>query len=423
MGSRVFSWLVALTIVVSGVLVPIGSAVPVSAANANLDQFANVNLPGDLGQTSMQVYFPQTKHTLRGYFLDYWRANGGESVYGLPISEPFASADGLYSQAFERGIFQFVLEMVWTDLPSVTLMPLGREILDERVDSFRADGRRGGGGGDRRSAVWKSVDPTGVTATAAISSGGTWSEATGHTIAGAFHDWYATHEGTYYLGQPISQPLRERGLTVQYFEGAILMEHPDTGVHLAPLGTEMIDQLGIDQTAASGSGLPVYDESLFFSVANPNPLGDIYTQGKRSIHIDISDQPLTAYQGGQMITQTLVSTGLAPNDTERGHFHVRYKLPTQDMAGTVDSSGAVVAMGEEAANSAGSGEYAGQEAYIVEDVPNVMYFNYDAEALHGAYWHNNFGNPMSHGCVNLPLQMAEFLYGWAPLGTEVIVTD
>ena len=47
--------------------------------------------------------------------------------------------------------------------------------------------------------------------------------------------------------------------------------------------------------------------------------------------------------------------------------------------------------------------------YGVENVPNVLYFSLDAEALHGAYWHNNFGNPMSHGCVNLPLDVAAFV--------------
>ncbi len=423
MSSRLITWFCTMAMVAASALISVSATPSVLAVDVKADQFANVNLPGDLGQTPLQVYFPETEHTLRGYFLDYWRANGGQSVYGLPISEPFASANGLYSQAFENGIFQFVLEMVWTDLPSVTLMPIGQHLLDDRAGSFREDGRRGGGGGDRRTGVWRGVDPAGVTATAAISAGGTWSESTGHTISGAFYDWYVAYEGPYYLGEPISQPVRERGLTIQYFQGAILMDHPETGVRLAPLGREMADHLGIDRTPASGSGLPLFDESLFYTAANPNPLGDITAPGKRVIYIDISEQLLTAYQGDTMITQTLVSTGLSPNDTERGQFHVRYKLKSQDMAGTVDSSGAVVAMGEEAANSAGTGEYAGQEAYVVEDVPNVMYFNYDAEALHGAYWHNNFGNPMSHGCVNLPLQMAEFLFGWAPLGTEVIVTD
>jgi hypothetical protein len=394
-----------------------------AAATANVDQFANVNLPGDLGQSPIQVFFPQTQHSLRGYFLDYWRANGGESVYGLPISEPFAAANGLYSQAFENGVFQFVLEMVWTDLPSVTLMPIGRQTLNNRLDAFREDGRRGSGGGDRRSAAWKGVDPSGVTATSAVSSGGTWSETTGHTISGPFHNWYVTHEGPFYLGEPISQPLRERGLTVQYFEGAVLVMDEDGAVRLAPLAREMAGEIGIDTTPIDGSGLPVYNEALFLPVPNPNPLGDPLAPGKKRIEISINEQRLYAYQGDTLVTSTLVSTGLEPNHTEKGYFHVRYKLEKQDMAGTVDSSGAVVAMGEEAANAASEGEAAGQSPYVVEDVPHVMYFNYDAEALHGAYWHNNFGNRMSHGCVNLPLDMAAFLFAWAPLGTVVWVHD
>ena len=63
----------------------------------------------------------------------------------------------------------------------------------------------------------------------------------------------------------------------------------------------------------------------------------------------------------------------------------------------------------------------GSIPYGVPDVPNVIYVNLDAEALHGAYWHNNFGQRMSHGCINLPLPVAEFLYGWAPLGIPVTV--
>ena len=61
------------------------------------------------------------------------------------------------------------------------------------------------------------------------------------------------------------------------------------------------------------------------------------------------------------------------------------------------------------------------EHYRVEDVPWVMYFDDRADALHGAYWHNNFGQPMSHGCVNLPLDVAEFLYHWSDIGTPVTI--
>ena len=59
-------------------------------------------------------------------------------------------------------------------------------------------------------------------------------------------------------------------------------------------------------------------------------------------------------------------------------------------------------------------------SYCTKDVPWVMYFNGD-QGFHGTYWHNNFGNRMSHGCVNLPLGTAESLYSWAPNGTEVRV--
>jgi lipoprotein-anchoring transpeptidase ErfK/SrfK len=112
-----------------------------------------------------------------------------------------------------------------------------------------------------------------------------------------------------------------------------------------------------------------------------------------------------------------VSTGLEPNHTEIGTFHVRYKLEKQDMAGTTGPNGEVIALGE------GAEESDGGTPYEVKDVPHVMYINMDAEALHGAYWHNNFGNRMSHGCINLPLDFATFLYSWAPLGTMVWVHE
>ena len=61
----------------------------------------------------------------------------------------------------------------------------------------------------------------------------------------------------------------------------------------------------------------------------------------------------------------------------------------------------------------------GGEYYNVPDVPWVMYFTNEGHALHGTYWHNNFGNTMSHGCVNLPMDVAEWMYGWADIGMRV----
>ena len=61
--------------------------------------------------------------------------------------------------------------------------------------------------------------------------------------------------------------------------------------------------------------------------------------------------------------------------------------------------------------------------YYLPNVPNNMFF-YKGYALHGAYWHNNFGNPMSHGCVNEPLANATEIFNWAgpivPEGKNVV---
>jgi lipoprotein-anchoring transpeptidase ErfK/SrfK len=59
--------------------------------------------------------------------------------------------------------------------------------------------------------------------------------------------------------------------------------------------------------------------------------------------------------------------------------------------------------------------------YYLPDVPYVMYF-FEDFAIHGTYWHSNFGTPMSHGCVNVSTPDAGWLFNWAPVGTAVNVT-
>jgi lipoprotein-anchoring transpeptidase ErfK/SrfK len=368
-------------------------------------------LPPDMGQTTLTVLVPDSGHTISGTMLDYWRANGAGSVYGNPISEPYVAPNGYYSQAFERGIFQYLPEVQWTDDPTVRLQPIGRTEYTIDRDATRADGRRVAGDrrlgrslpgindADRQATVWN--------------EGGRFSTETGFSISGAFGAWYDRHEGWFYLGSPISEPHRQRGVMVQLFENGMLMEQ-DGLIRPAPLPRENPGRYGIDPAPAFVTDVPVYSESLFVSAWNPYGVDTGTLPGRRSIVIDISEQTLTAYQGDQVILETLVSTGLAPNETEIGAFHVRIKYPEQDMQGFTSSTGEVVSVGSEEGRG---------ERYSVTDVPNVLYINYDAEALHGAYWHNNFGNRMSHGCINLPLDVAEFIYQWAPLGTAVTVIE
>jgi LysM repeat protein len=115
--------------------------------------------------------------------------------------------------------------------------------------------------------------------------------------------------------------------------------------------------------------------------------------GQRLIEVNLTTQTLTAWEGDEAVLHTLISSGAASTPTVTGRYAIRKKLPSQTMEGP---------------------------GYSLPNVPWVMYF-YGAFALHGAYWHNNFGMPMSHGCVNLRNDEAHLLYNWADIGTEIYV--
>jgi hypothetical protein len=388
---------------------------------AAISYLGNAELPPAVGQAEFSVYIDETGHTLSDVFLDYWRATGEDATFGLPISEPFATPEGAYAQVFERGALEYLPPMVWTVDPFVRPMAVGRLLIGERSSGLgtSSTGKRLASG--NRSPEMRFLAPDDPAVQAALAAGGIYDSASGHTISGAFLAWYTAHEGDFYLGSPLSEVVTEDGLPAQWFDGGLLIEMAD-GVQLAPLGERLAERFGVSTEPVANDGLPGYDESLFVTAPNPapvaNPLapGEAATPGPKRIEVSIAEQVLRAYQGETLVLETFVSTGLDPNDTETGRFRVRYKVPLEDMRGATDPEGNVVwVVGD------GGKEPAGSIPYGVSDVPFVMYVNLDAEALHGAYWHNNFGQRMSHGCINLPIPVAEFLYGWAPIGTPVTV--
>jgi LysM repeat protein len=115
--------------------------------------------------------------------------------------------------------------------------------------------------------------------------------------------------------------------------------------------------------------------------------------GGKQIIVDISDQRVYAYENGQLVNNVLVSTGEWYAPTVLGDYSIYLKYDSQAMSGP---------------------------GYYLPGVPWVMYF-YQGYSLHGTYWHSNFGQPMSHGCVNLPTPEALWFYQWAPIGTPVHV--
>lgn len=117
------------------------------------------------------------------------------------------------------------------------------------------------------------------------------------------------------------------------------------------------------------------------------------TNTGRALVVSISQQRLFAYENGQLVHSHLVSTGLPETPTLLGDYAVYVKYAATDMSGP---------------------------GYYLPQVPWTMYY-YQGYGIHGTYWHNNFGRPMSHGCVNLPTDQAQWFFNFASVGTPVRV--
>jgi lipoprotein-anchoring transpeptidase ErfK/SrfK len=116
-------------------------------------------------------------------------------------------------------------------------------------------------------------------------------------------------------------------------------------------------------------------------------------ESDRWIEVDLSEQRVYAWEGKTLVTSFLVSTGTWATPTVLGTYKIYVKYRYADMAGP---------------------------GYYLPAVPYVMYF-YKGYGLHGTYWHNNFGTPMSHGCVNFRTEDAGWVYDFVSVGTVVHV--
>jgi lipoprotein-anchoring transpeptidase ErfK/SrfK len=118
--------------------------------------------------------------------------------------------------------------------------------------------------------------------------------------------------------------------------------------------------------------------------------------GEKWVDVNTTAQTLVAYEGDKPVFATAVSTGLVDRgDKEKDHHTPpgTFRIREKHIAATMD------------------GDVASDGPYSIEDVPWIMYFN-GSYALHGAFWHNNFGRTKSHGCVNLAPQDAKALFAW-----------
>lgn len=105
----------------------------------------------------------------------------------------------------------------------------------------------------------------------------------------------------------------------------------------------------------------------------------------KHIEISLADQLLVAFENGRPVFETYISGGTGGDRaTPRGHHRIIFKAPSRHMVG---------------------------DTYNLPGVPFDSYF-WGAVAIHGAYWHNDFGRPRSHGCVNVSPEAAKWIFRW-----------
>ncbi|MBX3208204.1 MAG: L,D-transpeptidase family protein [Labilithrix sp.] len=156
-----------------------------------------------------------------------------------------------------------------------------------------------------------------------------------------------------------------------------------------------------DSVSINGGTYDETDEGWWMKASegaktNPgNPPKDL-AAGEKWIDVDLKSQTLVAFEGDKPVFATVVSTGKEDKtDKEKNHKTPTgtWRIREKHIAATMD------------------GDVASDGPYSIEDVPWIMYFN-GSYALHGAFWHNNFGRTRSHGCVNLAPLDARALFGW-----------
>jgi hypothetical protein len=326
------------------------------------------------------LFFSQSSHHVsdRAGFLTFWREHGGVLIFGYPLSEEIVE-DGQIVQYFERARFEYHPERLGEGA-QVQLSLLGRELTAGR--NF----------------------PDGAP------DGGTqYFPETRHTLSGKFLKYWLKRGGLSIFGYPLSEPFEEAGADgqshlTQYFERARFEYHPEDldgfyrreeqalGLQLASLHEIQLTDLGRQAAQSKGYALPASPQL----VGTPDWSPTIWP---RHIDVDLSAQQLTAYEGDTPVYHAPVATGKDGFNTPTGTFAIYSKYQMETMTGS-----------------------AGGETWYVPDIPWVQYV-VGGVALHGTYWHDQWGTGfrLSHGCINLNIDDAQWLYEWADVGTPVAI--
>jgi lipoprotein-anchoring transpeptidase ErfK/SrfK len=167
----------------------------------------------------------------------------------------------------------------------------------------------------------------------------------------------------------------------------------------ATINRPIMQHWGIAATAVLLTGMSICAAPAIADPPKQNALAkamqELKLTDQRWIEVRLGSQRLVAWEGKRPVYAIVISTGKPAYPTPVGTFKIQSKLPIARMQG---------------------------DDYDVPDVPNTMYYS-GSYAIHGAYWHRNFGTPVSHGCTNVAPNHAKWLFEWASIGTPIVVHD
>lgn len=237
-----------------------------------------------------------------------------------------------------------------------------------------------------------------------FANGRGWHKTTAGLVAPS--DRLALVKGNEFHGQEIDEANAGKALAFVLNKQATTYVTEGEGKPMTPKGAlKRYDRVFLSgQRVTSGSkafretvdGVWLRESDIAYTEPGARPAG--VGERERWVDVNLSRQTLVAFEGDRPVFATLVSSGRKGQDkahdhqTPRGMWRVREK----HVAATMDGDGAA----------------SGDMPYSIEDVPYVMYFH-ESYALHGAFWHDNFGRQQSHGCVNLAPLDAKRLFFWS----------
>ena len=323
-------------------------------------------MPVEAAAAMVPVYARPTGHTISAGFRTFWESLGGADGLGWPLDEAQPTKTGT-EQWFQYGrIYQ-------NKGGPPTLATVGRESAQ-----FRSVISNPSFGSKPQPLAGLNLPNM------------QYAPAFGHIAANGFLTVWTGKQKL--LGAPISEEFTEGDTTVQYFENGRLELDPT--MKNAPRMT----MIGV---VMHGAAAPAVDAPAGIDFIGDAPITSVNGVAAHLGHwvlVNLAQQHLWAYDGTKLVQELDVSTGLPGTPTPPGSYAVMQRYQDTPMVGP---------------------------GYNIPHVYWTQYFGnadlswQEGYSLHGADWHHNWGNPMSHGCVNLPEDFAEWLWNWSDTGMPI----